>query len=672
MITEEAFVDLREENDWLREQLASALQRIGELETVNAARNERQRTSRSSRKSEQRSASTRSGASARAKHTPRAAIPIPSGMNHVRAFTRRELERGPAPARRSSIQAQPVPPRLAPAPPIATRDVKHDQSAPAGATTQAPVIDLTEEQAERAHAAVASTKHEGVVGRATNNALMLLAGQLVTWGSTLILTAAYGRFLGAQGFGELYLATTFTSLVGFPIEYSFNQQIVRDVAQEPRSAHRYITMALTLKAALWLVLYGFALLLSIALGYSPVERWLIAICGLVLVTTAISSTLISIQTAYMQIGLAKFGVVLEKGLDCIIAIALLRMGAGVQTVALVLLFGSFVGMLWQISRVARIIGIRIAWDLSIAKALIRSGAAFLAYGVLGVIYYRIDTVLLSVFSNAAAVGVYGAAYRLLDTLMFVPSIIIGGVVSPILAKYSVDSVQKLRLTIEKSAMAMLLCSAPAAAGLIVAAPNIIGFVYHRHDFVGSEAVLQALAAGLVALYLNTVLTTVLVSTGHERKLPLMAAVALVFNVALNLALIPRFGGVGAAWATSLTEVLLLGVGAAMIDRSLIPARLWVTAGKILAATLVMSVVAYALTTFSILVIIPVAALTYAVAIWALRVLPSEDLAQLKASFARFAPPRFRRARPAAVLATTDADYATASESHNLEPVGMAS
>ncbi|HEX5572552.1 MAG TPA: hypothetical protein VFX31_14245, partial [Ktedonobacterales bacterium] len=67
-----------------------------------------------------------------------------------------------------------------------------------------------------------------VVRRTFSNIMMLMSGQIVTWISTLILAAAYGRFLGATGFGELYLATTFTALVGFPIEFSFNQQIVRD------------------------------------------------------------------------------------------------------------------------------------------------------------------------------------------------------------------------------------------------------------------------------------------------------------------------------------------------------------------------------------------------------------------------------------------------------------
>lgn len=486
-----------------------------------------------------------------------------------------------------------------------------------------------------------------IVKRTFSNIMLLMSGQIVTWASTLILAAAYGRFLGATGFGELYLATTFTALIGFPIEFSFNQQIVRDVARDQSAAHRYITMGLALKAALWVALFAFSLVLAALLGYSTTVRWLIALSGFSLLTMGISTTLISIQTAYMDVGMAKFGAVIEKVFDTVFAFILLRTGHGVIPVAIVLVGGSVAGMLWQIVRTAKIIGIRFEWAPDVSKTLIRSGLSFLAYGLIGVIYYRIDTVLLSVYATDTAIGVYGAAYRLFDTLTFIPGIVVGAVMSPILAKYAVDTDKgKLRLAIEKSTTAMLLCSLPAAAGLIVVAPNIIGFIYQREEFTGSEYVLQALAIGLVALYLNSVLTTVLVSIGQERKLPIMAAIALVFNVGLNVFLIPRYLEFGAAWATTLTEALLLGIGLWLIDRSLIPTHLLPTAAKIVVATLVMAVVAHALDTFNILVIIPIAGAVYVAAILALRVLPTDDIATLKGIFARFIP---RRA-----LALTDA------------------
>ena len=73
------------------------------------------------------------------------------------------------------------------------------------------------------------------------NTVISLLGQGVTWGSTLLLTIAYGRFLGDVKFGKLYFAITFVALIGFPIEFGFNQQLTRDVA---RGAVQGVTLPL--------------------------------------------------------------------------------------------------------------------------------------------------------------------------------------------------------------------------------------------------------------------------------------------------------------------------------------------------------------------------------------------------------------------------------------------
>src|SRR5438876_11614123 len=115
--------------------------------------------------------------------------------------------------------------------------------------------------------------------KVVNNTAISLVGQAVTWTSTLLLTIAYGRFLGDAKFGELYFAITFVLLAGFPLEFGFNQQLTRDVAQEPDKALRYFWHTLLINGVLWLVLYSLILLFCWLLGYSLQERILLGICG---------------------------------------------------------------------------------------------------------------------------------------------------------------------------------------------------------------------------------------------------------------------------------------------------------------------------------------------------------------------------------------------------------
>jgi O-antigen/teichoic acid export membrane protein len=184
------------------------------------------------------------------------------------------------------------------------------------------------------------------------------------------------------------------------------------------------------------------------------------------------------------------------------------------------------------------------------------------------------------------------------------------------------------VAVEKTTNFLLFCGIPIATVLIVAAPNIIGFLYHRTDFYHSIPVLQALAPGLVLLYINTAIGTMLVITKREKKIPLVAAIALVFNIGLNLILIPKYQHVGAAIITSLTELFLVYLNAMFIPRNLLPLRSLRVGAKVIIASLVMGLIMLPLRTLSILLLLPIAILVYIAVAMLLATIPREDLQAL--------------------------------------------
>lgn len=470
--------------------------------------------------------------------------------------------------------------------------------------------------------------------RVLSNTGVSFIGQIVTWISTVLLMAAYGRYLGKDLWGELFFAISFVALVGFPIEFGFNQQIVRDVAQDAKKALRYPINVLLLKLALWATLFGAVLGVSNVLRFGYEERLLVALCGCTLLVSAVGSTFGSIHTAAQRQVFPAIGLVIEKGLGAVIAILWMRGGGGVQAAALALLIGAACGAIWQVFWFVRLVGIRWNFDFQLIRDLVMQSIPFLTYGVIGVIYYRIDTVILQALTSTATVGIYGAAYRLFDTLVFIPNIVIVAVMYPVMAKLSVNSERQMKMAIEKSVNFLLFVGMPIMVGLIAAAPNIIGYLYHNTDFIPSVPVLQALAPGLAILYLNSVWTTALMSLKMEKQLPWIAGLALIFNLGGNLLLIPRLGGVGAAIVTSLTELLLMCLALWVLPRGMLPIRSVITGVKALAASLLMALVVVALGKLTIFVILPVAGIVYAVAATALATIPREDLEALYLAVAR--------------------------------------
>jgi O-antigen/teichoic acid export membrane protein len=467
------------------------------------------------------------------------------------------------------------------------------------------------------------------------NTVISLLGQAVTWTSTMILTIAYGRFLGDVKLGELFFAITFVALIGFPIDAGFNQQLTRDVAQDSSKALRYLTNILFFKLVLWIVLYGCILLLCWRLGYSPEVRTLVVICGITLLCTSLANLMSALHYAFERVVFPVIGTILEKGLSALIGGILLYNGASVQTMALVLLSSAFTNMLWQTAWAVRLVGIPWAIDVLLARRLLLKSIPFIVYGVLGVIYYRIDTILLSLMASIAVVGWYGAAYRIFDTLVFLPSLVISAIMYPVFSKLSIRSQTELKLAMEKTLNFLLFCCVPISTILIIAAPNVVGFLYHRSDFLNAIPVMQALAPGLLFLYINSVSTSVLISTGHEKKITLMAGIALVFNLGLNLFLIPLYQHIGAALVTSLTELLLMIFAFIFIPRSLWPLGSIKVVLKALLAALAMGLAIWFLQRFSLLnnllAILPISAFVYFGTATLLGTIPREDVKALYSS-----------------------------------------
>jgi peptidoglycan biosynthesis protein MviN/MurJ (putative lipid II flippase) len=113
----------------------------------------------------------------------------------------------------------------------------------------------------------------------------------------------------------------------------------------------------------------------------------------------------------------------------------------------------------------------------------------------------------------------------------------------------------------------------------------------------------------------------------------MAGAALVFNLTLNLILLPFYQHVGAAIVTSLTELLLLCIGLVFVPNRLLPLKSLRVAAKSLIASIVMAVTVFFVQahTYNIFVLLTVGVLVYFGIAIPLGTIPREDLRALSYS-----------------------------------------
>jgi O-antigen/teichoic acid export membrane protein len=79
------------------------------------------------------------------------------------------------------------------------------------------------------------------------------------------------------------------------------------------------------------------------------------------------------------------------------------------------------------------------------------------------------------------------------------------------------------------------------------------------DYAEAAPSLRVLALAVVPLFLNGILVSALIATGRGQWLPRLTAVRVGLAAALALLLVPRFGGLGAAWGFMASEMALLAL-----------------------------------------------------------------------------------------------------------------
>jgi O-antigen/teichoic acid export membrane protein len=189
-------------------------------------------------------------------------------------------------------------------------------------------------------------------------------------------------------------------------------------------------------------------------------------------------------------------------------------------------------------------------------------------------------------------------------------------VYPILSRQIPAGGGAAQRTLDATARAFVALGLPLAAGGLLVAPELAR-VAGGDEFAAAADPLRLLLCAAVLAYLSGLCGYALIAGGRERTTLKLSVAALVFNLALNVALAPAYGPTAAAAIALASEALLLGGGWWLVGRELDlrPALtgLWRTA---LAAGL-MAAVVWPLRERSLALTVPLGMVVYGAALWAL-------------------------------------------------------
>jgi len=162
--------------------------------------------------------------------------------------------------------------------------------------------------------------------------------------------------------------------------------------------------------------------------------------------------------------------------------------------------------------------------------------------------YRLDILMLKKLSTLEEVGFYSLAMQIAEQLWHIPY----AIESIVLSRSANTTDDKfVHRTVASIFRVSLLVGLLSGLVIFFIAPFLVPLVFGQ-AFVKSVAMIQVVLPGILILVGFRILNSRLTGMGKPQIAIYTFMPALVINFILNLFLIPRFGGIGAAWSTNVS------------------------------------------------------------------------------------------------------------------------
>ena len=412
------------------------------------------------------------------------------------------------------------------------------------------------------------------LGRPT---LLLLLGRIAGYGLALGNSILVARALGAERLGEYAYAMGLAGLFALLPNLGINPVVTRAVAAHPEDEGAVLPIAVRTQAFLaFLVACGIPLFAAL-LPVQPVPLAYVALAAAQLSLGTLGWPYLAVlagRAAFARVAAVELASAL-LGTVCLIGALLLGGGVPGILTAHVVAAGAAALVARAFTHPSRRDRRRPALRL---RDLVRQAAPFGATAAVQSLYTRLDVLLLGQLASSRAVGLYSVAYKAPNLLTYVGSTVAG----PLFPLMAQTGTTENPVAFQRALRALGVTGPAVALALSGLAAPILGLLYGS-EYEAAAPLLVLLVWSAAANWLYAPLAVALQARRCEGWWLAGLIAALAVNAAGNLWMIPRWGALGAAAATLVSELVLVAIGTGLLAARLRILPAWRAAAGGLAA-----------------------------------------------------------------------------------------
>lgn len=393
-----------------------------------------------------------------------------------------------------------------------------------------------------------------LASRIAHNSIISAITRIASLGLALVTVGLITRYLGTSGFGVYTTITAFYFLIAALSDFGINQILTREISRPKADEKKILANVLGLRIVSLVVISTIGAGGVFLLPYAEEVRNGIWLMFLALVFSSTSQTLNSIFQKRLVMHKLSYRELVGRIIQLGLTYLAVKNDWGVLGVLLSMI-GSYLFILIASLELARkYIPISLALDKKYWRYFALESAPLGAAAFVNFLYFKADAILLSLLRDNHDVGIYGAAYKVLESLIYFPFMFMG-LIMPVFSYNIFHRPEKFLLLASRTLKAVWLVTIPLVIFVFFLSQEAIKVIAGA-GFEESVKVLRILAFALGAIFLAHFFNSVLIASNKQKLLLFILASTAGLSLILNVIFIPRYSYMAAAIISTICEILV--------------------------------------------------------------------------------------------------------------------
>lgn len=384
------------------------------------------------------------------------------------------------------------------------------------------------------------------------NAGWIIACRIVQALLALVVTMVSARYLGPANYGLVNYAASIVSFLKPIMELGFNAILVKELVDRPDQEGVTLGTAMCMNTLSAIVCIIGAV--SLAAAMNPGEPDTVLVCALYSISLVFLA-LEMVQYWFQAHLISKYvslTVLFAYVVVSVYKLWLLISGKSIYWFAVSNALDYFLISIILIVLYRRLGGQPFGFSFSRARDMLESGKYYIVSGLMVTIFAQTDRIMLKLLIDEEAVGYYSTAATCAGLTGFVIIAMIDSF-RPGILEQKKRSQQQFEDEIAKLYSVISYFSLAMSCATVLFSEFIVGILYGK-AYLEAIPLLKVIVWYTTFSYLGSIRNIWILAEGKQQYLWIINVSGALGNVFLNCMLIPRYGAMGAAVATLLTQV----------------------------------------------------------------------------------------------------------------------